>query len=1312
MSEILDDVEDVNEILGDDEVRDEDTIKSHLADVIETAVELSTELAVAKKRRRKKEVVQEEISDDELLIKIPKAKEKVAKQRKPKDIRTMFRMKLQEINVEKIKKPWMAEKVLRRVHTKEELKAWVDKVLRDTSLRHLTPSGEMLPVVACDTETIGLDTRILIDLVEVREYATGQKTWMPIYETKMEIAGVCLSADGIEGIYVPINHEDGFNIPREEAAPILQYLFDNCHLAFYHAKFDREVMRQTMGINFRGYPYFEDVQVLNYLIDPKADLGDSKKGQYTGDTGGLKALSLTKLGIDQIELDEIGKVTADYFNPDTGKTTQRIQYVPFTWIPTDIAYWYAAGDAICTWLLWKQLNEEARALKLVHRIDHELVDTLTWLERQRYIVDVDRHRRTVQWHQKKLSTDREELRQDALKAGYVEEEGQEQFNPDSPRQLGKLLFEIMGLKVLRRSKKTNEPSCDAEVISDLTKMYPSNDFLRKYAKYKEYVALHPENLKYDPKDHTARIYLKACVVAGGRLSASGGKFELDGGFGLNIQGIKRVEGNWWVKGKVLEPDTVDPNDVEEHNEQELDPSCFKMIEKTTKVKVGEATVNDLDGKPMMDNFGKPIMNPVYETRKEEVRTKAPNIIKNHIGQYLGYAICLVPGCETCAKKYGILIEKGRMDANEVINLRAMFMAPKGWTFATIDYSNIEMRVAANISGEPEFIKEFLEGTGDFHSLTASKVFPEFNDPHTDKATKKALRALAKILNFALLYGGTAYTIFENMKKKDPNMTFERAQAMVDAYWAGVPVFAEYCARKQAIAKEKMICTTATGRIVKFDSAMKALGIHPPTKEEMENYWDFRRLEKAAEAAKRNKKDEEYKDYRSRADALWKNPESGVRNAGDYNQFMGKIQRVSVNVPMQGLAGDFMRITLNRIRIWATEKDPLVQSVLLMHGSVHDEIDFSFKNEYAPFLMPRLTRLMKLRKYHKKMGWRVPIECDAEYGPTWDVVHHMTGDDGHKPAGWTEIPGMENYVPEDFDKDTVVALLKALRSGDDTKREKVKVWLKENLHQRTHEMHKHIFEAKDPKDIKKFLFVAMQLHEYWTIDEIPDEDESKMETLEQYEARCGLTAADRGQFVPSFGFLGAIPLEAKDDEKGEHPYKVVRPELLHLGEGDVMLITTNIPEPAQQGDLFTPDPFQCALCEGDVRTCGCDLEKEKPSPEAQETTKRLMDSVLKANVPEEKFERDNEDPKEEDLFLDIKPKATPAPQLPEPKPEPKVEKPKPQHPILKDLTASSAKRLREALGIGTKKVRVIYQGTPVTFTDVAVTTIPEEFLVSE
>jgi len=1114
------------EEIAEEEVADEQVISETIASLPIAEPEqqsLLNDIVVPKKTRKRKPKT--ETADGEVVV--TKRTKKTKKVKEPSDLRYIFRKAMKALDIEKLKKPWMAEKAFRLLDTEEALERWVDGILSDTS-RHYTYGNETCPVIAVDTETMGLDTRILVDIQQRPDGGYDL-----IYEVKIEIAGICLSPDGVEGIYIPINHEKGNNVSREAVRRILQKLFDRSHLVFYNAKFDREVLRLCCGINLRGYPHFEDVQSLAFINDPKADLGD-KKQKYTGSSGGLKALSKNVLRdsngnpIEQIELEEIGRFKASWCPitqqsfctctpeerkaaSDQGKKHSHVnQYVPFVWVPTNVALWYAAGDAICTWLLWDKMKDLARSRRLPHRIDHELVDSLVFVERQRFLIDVDRHTRTSNWHTRLLDGLNAKLRELALEAGYPEiktDEGvvldDDKFNPDSPPQVGKLLYTIKKYEATHFSKKTGNASCDADAIDDLLKEHPEDEFLKTYVKYKGYSALHPSNLRYDPKDNSARIHLRQSTVAGGRLSASGGKFEEDGGFGLNPQGVKKVEPGkmWRVMGQILKPDSIPVEEIEAHEESELHPSCF------------------------------------FED-KEHNKKKAPGIINNHIGLYTGYAICLVPTCTTCKEKFGILIKDGFMDANQTVNLRCLFIAPPGWTFFSVDYSNIEMRAAANCSGEPAFIKEFLEGEGDFHSLTASKVFPEFNDPSTPPGKKKALRDLAKIINFALLYGGTSHAIYLNMKEVDPNITKEDCEKMVNKYWEGVPKFAEFVNAKQFKARTEFICETSTGRVISFLSAMEALRIHAPTAEEKQNLYNYYGIRREAETAKARHDMEAYDELRGKMDALWKDADSGVRNAMEYNKFVGKIQRVAVNAPIQGLCGDFMRIALNRLRMWV-ENDPEISSIFRLHTSVHDEVDFSVKNEYIPFILPRVTRLMKLRKYHTQMNWMVPIECDAEYGRSWDVDWNTT--DPKKPAAWTHVDGMENYIPDEFDPASVMRLIKAITSFEPARVDKVKNWLKDSIHARAYECVKALdkaLEKKDAKEVTRVLVAMLQLHEYWTIDHTPDgkEFDASLEKLEAYESRVGLSKADRG-VMPEFGYLGAIPLECN----------VIRPKIEILGE---------------------------------------------------------------------------------------------------------------------------------------------------------------------
>jgi DNA polymerase I-like protein with 3'-5' exonuclease and polymerase domains len=1179
-------------------------------------------LAAAAEEIRLKELGVKPAKKTRIKLHNVKTTDKVKKVRAPKvpkvkpdrSLRAVFKAHLAAIDIEKLKKPWMAKTDIRLIETPGALQAWVDAVLADKSRWRLDVEGNLVPIIAVDTETIGLDNRIIVDLLDDGSL---------VYEVKAEVAGVCLASHAGEGIYVPIHHDGGKCMSREDVARILQPLFDVSHLLFYNAKFDREILRICLGITCRPFPHFEDVQVLQYDNDPKADMDDQKKGKtFQSDAGGLKALSENLLGMTQIHLEELVKVKAlqkdtqvckckhgiEQHGGDTmclekdckctgfdPKETMRIQHCPFNWLPTHIALWYAAADATCTWGLWEKVLQPARSRKVIHKVDHNLVDAITYIERQRFLIDTERHTQTVKWHQGKLRLIEKRLQDLAVENGWPvkkDDDGnileQSVFNVNSTPQIGKFLFDIRGWKPPKKTEKGNF-SVDADAMKTLEKTYSGDPFLSEYANYKRYVALHPNSLRYEPKDKTVRVYFRQNVVAGGRLSAQGGEFEKDGGFGLNPQGVKKPENNWTVKGRILEPDFVQPEDVETHEECDLHPTCFR----------------EMKGK----------------------NVKAKGIINNHIANYLGYSICLVPSCTSCKEKFGVLIEDGQLDSNEVLNLRCLFIAPPGWTVFSVDYSNIEMRAAANCSGEPKFINEFLYGEGDFHTLTAINVFPEYSDPNTSKERKKYLRGIAKIMNFALLYGGTESAIFENLKKDDPSATIEQAREMVQAYWEGVPIFKQFVDRKQLEAREGpkpsnepkwdaetlyhhgdivqhdvtgrfdggkdhsvyvclykdlagikggdepengnpnwikfMRCVTAIGRVISFVSAMEAQGIHFPLPGEQANYKQYRKYKDNAEASRVEGNKEEAKEWEALAQRLWEDEATGVKNFIDWRRFFGKIQRVAVNTPLQGLAGDFMRMSLNKICEFATVREPLTQAIFRLHATIHDEIDFIVKNEYVPYIIPRITRLMKLRKLHAAVKWPVPIECDIEYGHSWDVAHHVTGDKDHKPDGWTKIVGLESYIPEFF-RDAVPGLLEAMSTADEVRLAKLRAWFDRNTHTRAKNAVDLIFSAKDEKARLKAMTIAFQLHEYYVVDETPDASEALLETFEAWEARMGLGPKDRDPKYPPFGYLGAIPLNAN----------IIRPELTHaddLPEPPAGGVRIEVVSEVQPVDIVAPEP---------------------------------------------------------------------------------------------------------------------------------------------
>ena len=108
-------------------------------------------------------------------------------------------------------------------------------------------------------------------------------------------------------------------------------------------------------------------------------------------------------------------------------------------------------------------------------------------------------------------------------------------------------------------------------------------------------------------------------------------------------------------------------------------------------------------------------------------------------------------------------------------IRGAFIADPGHVLISADYSQIELRVLAHMADEETLIEAFKRGD-DIHDQTALKMFGANSgrDAHS-------LRATAKMINYALLYGKTAFTL-----SKDIGVTPQIAQEFIDAYFAGFP----------------------------------------------------------------------------------------------------------------------------------------------------------------------------------------------------------------------------------------------------------------------------------------------------------------------------------------------------------------------------------------------------------------------------------------------------------------------------------------------------------------------------------------------
>lgn len=133
-------------------------------------------------------------------------------------------------------------------------------------------------------------------------------------------------------------------------------------------------------------------------------------------------------------------------------------------------------------------------------------------------------------------------------------------------------------------------------------------------------------------------------------------------------------------------------------------------------------------------------------------------------------------------------------------IRAAFVAEPGSVLISADYSQIELRVLAHLSGDATLTEAFRRGD-DIHDQTALRVFgPDSGlGPHE-------LRRRAKIINYALLYGKTAFTL-----ARDIGVSQQAAQALIDAYFAGFPGVRRFIDHLLEEARRTGVVNTLFGR---------------------------------------------------------------------------------------------------------------------------------------------------------------------------------------------------------------------------------------------------------------------------------------------------------------------------------------------------------------------------------------------------------------------------------------------------------------------------------------------------------------------
>ncbi len=133
-------------------------------------------------------------------------------------------------------------------------------------------------------------------------------------------------------------------------------------------------------------------------------------------------------------------------------------------------------------------------------------------------------------------------------------------------------------------------------------------------------------------------------------------------------------------------------------------------------------------------------------------------------------------------------------------IREAFIAPTGSVIISADYSQIELRIMAHLSGDVGLLKAFAEDR-DIHTATAAEVF---GVPLEDVSSDQ--RRMAKVINFGLIYGMSAFGLASQL-----GLERSAAQAYIDRYFARYPGVADYMQRTREQARSQGYVETVFGR---------------------------------------------------------------------------------------------------------------------------------------------------------------------------------------------------------------------------------------------------------------------------------------------------------------------------------------------------------------------------------------------------------------------------------------------------------------------------------------------------------------------
>ena len=368
-------------------------------------------------------------------------------------------------------------------------------VLKQSELKTWLKKIDKAPLVAVDTETTSLNYM------------------------HAEIVGISLAVTTGEATYIPVGHDypgAPDQLPRDEVLAALKgFLEDPTKKKVgHHLKYDAHIFARY-DIELRGMQF--DSMLESYVLNSVATRHD------------MDSVARKYLNINTIHYEDVA-----------GKGAKQLT---FNQIDLQQASPYAAEDADITLQLhqhlWQQLEKTVPLKKLYEEIEQPLVSILLDMEETGVLIDRD----MLKKQSGELARTMLELEEQAHKlAGGP-------FNLGSPKQLQQILFEDLGLPIVRKTPK-GQPSTAEDVLQELADEYELPQVILEYRSVSKLKSTYTDKLPEQISPDTGRVHTSyhQAVAATGRLSSTDPNLQ-------NIP-IRTARGRRIRQAFIAPPDTV------------------------------------------------------------------------------------------------------------------------------------------------------------------------------------------------------------------------------------------------------------------------------------------------------------------------------------------------------------------------------------------------------------------------------------------------------------------------------------------------------------------------------------------------------------------------------------------------------------------------------------------------------------------------------------------------------------------------------------------------------------------------------------